>query len=156
MDTASNRAGTGTRRVVLAGAGAAGVAALTGCDDKPARPEPSPPPSPSGSPSPSSTAIHTGDIPVGSGKIFVDLDDDGTVVTQPTAGRFLAFSATCTHRGCTLRSISDGTINCPCHGARFSIKDGSVVRAGDGVPTDGTAPLPPKQVTISGDTLTVS
>ena len=149
MDTASNRAGTGTRRVVLAGAGAAGVAALTGCDDKPARVAPSP------SPSPSVAAIRTRDIPVGSGAIFPDLDDDGTVITQPTAGRFLAFSATCTHRGCTLRSISDGTINCPCHGARYSIRDGSVVQPGDGIPAE-TKPLPPKQVTVSGDTLTVS
>jgi Rieske Fe-S protein len=147
----SDQAGTGTRRAVLAGAGAAGVAALTGCDDKPARAEHQPPPSPS----PPVTGIHTADIPVGSGKIFADLDDDGTVVTQPTAGRFLAFSATCTHRGCTLRSISDGTINCPCHGARYSIKDGSVVQPGDGIPAE-TKPLPPKQVTVSGDTLTVS
>src|SRR5437773_3550753 len=111
-----DRAGTGTRRAVLAGAGAAGVAALTGCDDQPARVEPQP--SPAASTSPSVAIIRTTDIPVGSGEIYADLDDDGTVVTQPTAGRFLAFSATCTHRGCTLRSISDGTINCPCHGAR--------------------------------------
>jgi Rieske Fe-S protein len=100
-------------------------------------------------------AIRTVDIPVGGGKIFPDLDPDGVVVTQPAAGRFAAFSATCTHRGCLLASVSDGTINCPCHGARYSIADGSVVQPGDGIPAE-TRPLAEKRVTISGDALNVS
>jgi Rieske Fe-S protein len=89
------------------------------------------------------------------GAIYPAVDDDGVVVTQPSPGVFRAFSATCTHRGCLLASVGDGTINCPCHGARFSIEDGSVVRAGDGIPTPTTA-LPPKHVRVSGDRLIVS
>ncbi|MEV7012994.1 Rieske 2Fe-2S domain-containing protein [Streptosporangium sp. NPDC051022] len=66
----------------------------------------------------------TKSIPVGGGKII-----RGTwVVTQPTRGTFRAFSAKCTHQGCTVASVSGGTINCPCHGSRFRVSDGSVVR----------------------------
>jgi Rieske Fe-S protein len=36
------------------------------------------------------------------------------------------FSATCTHRGCTVNRVSGGMIRCPCHGSQFSIEDGSV------------------------------
>jgi Rieske Fe-S protein len=165
-------ASAATRRALLAGAGAAGAAVtLAGCGE-PARPAGAPasavppasaaPPAstvPPGSTVPPASAasppmIRVADIPVHGGKIFPDLGADGVVVTQPSAGRFMAFSATCTHRGCTLASVSDGTINCPCHGGRFSIVDGSVVQAGDGVPT-GTGPLPPKKVTITGAMLTV-
>ena len=65
----------------------------------------------------------TSDIPVGGGKVF---KDDKVVVTQPTSGEFRAFSAVCTHRGCTVGSVSGGTINCPCHGSKFSAADGAV------------------------------
>jgi Rieske Fe-S protein len=93
--------------------------------------------------------IKTSEIPVGGGKIFAD---DKLVVTQPSSGDFKAFSAVCTHAGCVVSRIADGTIDCPCHGSRYSIEDGSV--------EDGPAPkpLPEKTVTVSpaGDTLTVS
>jgi Rieske Fe-S protein len=93
--------------------------------------------------------IKTSEIPVGGGKIFAE---DQVVVTQPKAGQFKAFSSICTHQGCAVSRISDGTIDCPCHGSRYSIEDGSV--------EDGPAPkpLPEKTVTVSpaGDVLTVS
>ncbi len=50
------------------------------------------------------------------------------VVTQPRPGEFRGFGIVCTHDGCELDSVSDGTINCPCHGSRFAVADGSVVR----------------------------
>ena len=55
--------------------------------------------------------------------MFADKD---VVVTQPTAGEFKAFSATCTHQGCKVKSVADGVIVCPCHGSKFAIADGSV------------------------------
>jgi Rieske Fe-S protein len=66
----------------------------------------------------------TSDVPVGGGKI---LAGKKIVITQPRAGSFEAFTAVCTHQGCTVSSVSDGTINCPCHGSRFSVTNGSVV-----------------------------
>jgi len=64
------------------------------------------------------------DVPVGGGKI---LADKKIVITQPRAGSFEAFTAVCTHQGCTVSSVSGGTVNCPCHGSKFSIANGSVV-----------------------------
>ena len=64
------------------------------------------------------------DIPVGGGKVFTAAK---VVVTQPAKGEFKAFSAVCTHVGCLCNQVADGTINCPCHGSKFKITDGSVV-----------------------------
>ncbi|MCO5973657.1 Rieske (2Fe-2S) protein [Actinoallomurus soli] len=79
------------------------------------------------------------DIPVGGGKVFKDRK---VVVTQPKQGEFEAFSAVCTHRGCTVDSVTGGTINCPCHGSKFKISDGSVANG----PAD--RPLPRKSVKV--------
>ena len=70
------------------------------------------------------------DVPVGGGTVI----DQSVVVTQPAKGEFKAFSAICTHQGCTVGSVTDGQIVCPCHGSHFSIKDGS--------PVSGPAPSP--------------
>jgi Rieske Fe-S protein len=69
----------------------------------------------------------------------------GVVVTQPTEGEFRGFSSTCTHQGCTVASVADGVISCPCHGSRFSAEDGSV----DNGPA--TAPLPEVAVSVEGE-----
>ena len=79
----------------------------------------------------------TGQIPVGGGKI---LTDKKIVITQPQAGSFHAFTAICTHLGCIVNTVSGGTINCPCHGSKYSIVNGSVV--------NGPAPLPLAAVSI--------
>ena len=81
------------------------------------------------------------DIPVGGGKIFTAAK---VVVTQPSKGDYKAFSAICTHVGCLCNQVADGTINCPCHGAKFKITDGSVVT--------GPAPtaLAAKTITVAG------
>ena len=83
---------------------------------------------PSSSPQPASgqppSLALTSDVPVGGGKI---LADKKIVITQPRAGSFEAFTAICTHQGCTVSSVSGGTVNCPCHGSKFSITNGSVV-----------------------------
>jgi Rieske Fe-S protein len=63
------------------------------------------------------------EVPVGGGQI---LANDHVVVTQPTKGTFHVFSSTCTHEGCTVNQIRNGTIDCPCHGSRFSIVNGAV------------------------------
>lgn len=65
----------------------------------------------------------TSDIPQGGGKVFKEQE---VVVTQPSEGTFKAFSATCTHRGCTVGTVEDNLIKCPCHGSRYAIADASV------------------------------
>jgi Rieske Fe-S protein len=86
------------------------------------------------------------DIPVGSGKVFADAQ---VVVTQPKAGQFKAFTAICTHQMCTVADVTT-TINCNCHGSKFSITDGSVVTG------PATTALAAKKVAASGNELTVS
>jgi Rieske Fe-S protein len=87
------------------------------------------------------TLATTSEIPVGGGKIFASAK---VVVTQPAAGTFKGFSAICTHMQCTVGQVANGTIDCPCHGSQFSIKDGSVV--GGPAPS----PLPAAPITVSG------
>ncbi|MEV0301657.1 Rieske (2Fe-2S) protein [Streptomyces prasinus] len=89
----------------------------------------------------------TADIPEGGGKVFAD---SKVVVTQPTAGEFKAFSATCTHQGCAVKSVADGVINCPCHNSNFSIADGSVQSG------PATKPLPAMEITVSGDAISLA
>jgi len=83
--------------------------------------------------------LETG-IPVGGGTIFTN---QKVVVTQPAKGEFRAFSAVCTHVGCILNQVANGTIDCPCHGSQFKITNGAVV-AGP-APT----PLPTRTITVT-------
>jgi Rieske Fe-S protein len=100
-------------------------------------------PSATGGPAaPAANAIaKTADVPVGSGVIVGEV-----VVTQPSAGVFKGFSAKCTHKGCTVDKVADGTIDCPCHGSKFNL-DGSVANG----PAD--KPLEAQAVTVQGDSI---
>ncbi|MBB5789619.1 Rieske (2Fe-2S) protein [Jiangella mangrovi] len=103
--------------------------------------EPSAPPEEPDEPAADALAS-TADVPVGSG--FIN-DGAGVVVTQPTAGTFLGFSATCTHQGCAVTEIEGDVITCPCHGSQYSAMDGSVVTG------PATQPLAPVAVVVQGD-----
>ncbi|MFI5816739.1 Rieske 2Fe-2S domain-containing protein [Streptomyces sp. NPDC051643] len=84
------------------------------------------------------------DIPVGGGKIFKDRK---IVVTQPTKDEFKAFSAVCTHQGCTVSTVANGTIDCPCHGSKYRITDASVVAG------PAPRPLPAERITVEGNSI---
>ena len=143
------------RRAVMVGACGACVAALSACSGygsggsaAPAAPAPAPTGAPGAASSGGGAALtSTTDVPVGGGTIFADRQ---VVVTQPTAGEFKAFSSTCTHEGCTVSQVSDGTINCPCHGSRFSATDGSVVRG------PAESPLPAKNIQVEGNSIVLA
>ena len=66
------------------------------------------------------------------------------VLTRDAAGSLHAFSAICTHQGCEVTSVRDGTIRCPCHGSRFDAKTGAVVAG------PAPAPLPAVAVEVTG------
>ena len=138
-----------TRRTVLRGAVLAGAAVpfLTACgddstaDDTKTSTTSTTAEDGGGDPSAGGAIATTGDVPEGGGLI---LDDPKVVVTQPAAGEFKGFSSICTHQGCPLDNVTDGTINCTCHGSQFSIEDGSVV--GGPAPS----PLPEQKLTVKG------
>jgi len=147
-----------SRRAVLASACAACTAALAGCarygTSSGLAGAPGPAPSAAGASSaagaPSATGAassggasasavlaSTTDIPVGGGKVLTAAK---IVITQPKAGSFHAFTAICTHQGCIVNAVSGGTIDCPCHGSKYSAVNGSVV--------NGPAVLPLAAVSI--------
>jgi Rieske Fe-S protein len=80
------------------------------------------------------------EVPIGGGMVFASAK---VVVTQPAKGVFRAFSAVCTHVGCVCNQVADGTIDCPCHGSKFKITDGSIVTG------PASAPLAAKTITVT-------
>lgn len=109
-----------------------------------------PPAAPTAEAAPSSAATEpvatqavasTTDIPVGSGVII-----DDVVITQPARGEFRAFSAICTHAGCTVAEVLGASINCPCHGSSFNL-DGTVAKG------PAQRSLDAKTIVVQGDSI---
>jgi Rieske Fe-S protein len=150
-----HRVRSSSRRAVLAGACAACATALAGCARYGTSEGLAGPPAQGGATSPaaggassagaasptganaSAVLASTADIPVGGGKV---LTAQKIVITQPQAGSFHAFTAICTHQGCIVNNVAAGTIDCPCHGSKYSAVNGSVV--------NGPAILPLAAVSI--------
>ncbi|MFE4861048.1 Rieske (2Fe-2S) protein [Streptomyces sp. NPDC056670] len=163
MDAVNSR-----RTVLVAAAGAAALAGCSNSGDSGGSSTPAPSASTPGAPSGSASAApgessppaasgqssaparagqvlaKVSDIPVGGGKVFAE---QKVVVTQPTAGTFKGFSAICTHQGCTVSTVADGTIDCPCHGSKYRIADASVAHG------PATRPLPARQITVDKDSI---
>src|SRR5829696_312009 len=59
-------------------------------------------------------------------------------------GDFVAYSAICTHQGCTV-AYKDGNLACPCHGSVFDPANGAAVVAGP-----APRPLPEIPVKVEG------
>jgi Rieske Fe-S protein len=160
-----------SRRALLIGAGVTCAAALAGCSTYDANNgglAGAPPPAPSSAAATSASAAApsasgsaagggaassapavaalaaTSDVPEGGGKI---IGGKNIVITQPQAGTFKAFTAVCTHQGCIVNQIGNGTIDCPCHGSKFSIKDGSVVNG------PASSPLAPVAIKVEGTSI---
>ncbi|AZQ70594.1 MULTISPECIES: Rieske (2Fe-2S) protein [Streptomyces] len=170
VPAASSGPAGATRRTVVAATGAAGLAAVLaacgGSDDTgsgsdysgsdASKGTPGQADGDKGTPGTGSTSgagegagaalARTSEIPEGGGKVFPDRK---VVVTQPAKGQFKAFSAVCTHQGCVVKDVANGTINCPCHGSRFSVADGAV-RGGP-----AQKPLPEERISVNGDSITL-
>ena len=154
--------GGASRRALLASTGAACAAMIAGCSTynannggvngpPPSQPPPSQQQSSGGTPaagggaaSGAAVLASTSSVPVGGGKI---LTGQQIVITQPTAGSYKAFTAVCTHQGCIVNTVTGGTIDCPCHGSKFSVKDGSVVNG------PAPSPLAPVAIKVEGTSI---
>jgi Rieske Fe-S protein len=137
-----------TRRAALAGAGFAGLAAtLAACGGSSGSSSGGTSGSGQAGSGGSAALASTSEIPVGGGKVF---SAEKVVVTQPAAGEFKAFSAVCTHMQCLVDQVPSGTIDCPCHGSEFSVKNGSVVSG------PAPSPLPTQAIKVAGGKITLA
>jgi Rieske Fe-S protein len=143
------------RTMLLAGGAVATTAALSGCIVEQAAPEAAPsqaspgeaagtptsgqqpPASPEGQSEGQQPLAQVVDVPAGGGLI---LKEQKVVLTRDLEGRVAAFSAVCTHQGCLVSSVKDGTINCSCHGSKFD------PATGERVAGPAKKPLPPVSV----------
>lgn len=85
-------------------------------------------------------------VPVGGAAVFAD---QNVIVTQPTAGKYEGFSATCPHQGCTVTDVEGNTLVCPCHGSTFGL-DGQLLQG------PATRGLTPQNVTVTGGQITLA
>ncbi|HTC70888.1 MAG TPA: Rieske (2Fe-2S) protein [Acidothermaceae bacterium] len=113
------------RTVLVAGIAVAGTAglALAGCSTKSAAV------APTGN---SGVLAKVADIPVGNA-VSATLDGKPILISQPVAGEILAFTAICTHQGCTVAPAGK-EFKCPCHGSVYNAATGAVIT--------GPAPAP--------------
>jgi thiosulfate dehydrogenase (quinone) large subunit len=97
---------------------------------------------------PSTPRLPAGAVRVGSSSqlqadsaaIYHDPSDGSPdIVIRHQSGSLSAFSAVCTHTGCTV-GFASGVIACPCHGSEFDPNTGAVLRG------PAATPLPAKHV----------
>ncbi|WP_019808461.1 QcrA and Rieske domain-containing protein [Saccharomonospora halophila] len=94
---------------------------------------------------PAGTTLATLDeVPVGGSIPVTTPDGKEAVVSRPSESAVAAFSAVCTHQGCTVRP-DRAELRCPCHGSTFDAFTGAVNRG----PAD--RPLPGIDVRIRDD-----
>lgn len=135
-----------TRRQLLRGTGAAagalaGAGVLAACAEQ--KPTPQEAASSASAAGAGTVVVALADVPVG-GAVAAKVGGQDVLVTQPTQGEVHAFSAICTHAGCTV-APGEGELLCPCHQSRYALTDAAVL--GGPAPE----PLPAIQVEISGE-----
>lgn len=95
---------------------------------------------PNGSPAVPASAVELGqasELPVGSAATYTDpATGAADIVIRASDGSLAAFSAVCTHAGCTV-GYQSGVIVCPCHGGEYDPRTGAVIA---GPPPTGLAP----------------
>ena len=76
-------------------------------------------------------------LPSGQAATYSDPSDGSPdILIRDSEGSLKAFSAVCTHAGCTV-GYEGGVIVCPCHGGEYSPETGDVIA---GPPPEGLAP----------------
>jgi len=130
---------TVTRRSVLAaGAAGAGAVALAACSSSSSKKDKSP-----AAPPPATSALaKVADIQVGMCVATKLPDGKAAIVSRPTGDTVAAFSAKCTHMGCTVQPAG-GELHCPCHGSKFNALTGEVIHG------PAASPLPKIDVHVA-------
>jgi Rieske Fe-S protein len=109
--------------VLAGGAAACGLVGLSACtvsdglSDSPAG---------AGRASVEPGGVLTDGLETGSALPFENVDGEPAVLVRLDDGAYAAWSAVCTHQGCTV-SYRDAALRCPCHGSVFDPADGSVL-----------------------------
>lgn len=85
------------------------------------------------------------EIPVGGTKA-AKIGTEPVLLTQPTAGTVVCYSAICPHQGCTVGATGK-EFACPCHGSKFNSQTGAVIT---GPAVTGLTAI---KVTISGNSV---
>ncbi len=87
------------------------------------------------------------DVKVGTAISAKTADGKPIIVAQPSAGKVVAFTAICTHMGCTVAPATGLQLKCPCHGSTYD--------AATGKNTGGPAPAPlvAVPVKVEGDSI---
>jgi Rieske Fe-S protein len=145
--------GLSRRRLITSGAGAAlGAAALTACggDDGETgggagaagngTSKTSDPGNGGQDPPSGAELVALADVPVGEAVSAEDKDGEPIIVSRPTEAEVVAFSAICTHMGCTVAPDGD-ILRCPCHGSTYDLATGDN--------TGGPAPEPLAALSVS-------
>jgi Rieske Fe-S protein len=131
---------TVTRRSVLAaGAVGAGAVALAACSSSPSKDDTG---GTSDTPAASAPLAKLDDIKVGEAVSAKLPDGTAAIVARPTADTAAAFSAKCTHMGCTVRPAG-AELDCPCHGSKYNAITGEVING------PATKPLPKIDVQVT-------
>jgi len=127
VDPAAASAEPSRRSVMAAGALGGSALVLTACGQASA-PGTGSKPSAGGSSSgaPGQVLAKLDAIKVGSAIAVTDSNGDNLIVARPTSTTAAAFSAVCTHLGCTV-APAGGELDCPCHGSVFSATTGAVI-----------------------------
>ncbi len=101
----------------------------------------------------SGTTVATlANLPVGSAVNFTAPDGSPAVAVRTAQNTVAAFSAICTHQGCTVQyDPSAKVLICPCHGAAYDPANHAQVLQGP-----APAPLQELKATISGGNIVVS
>ncbi|WP_205710880.1 ubiquinol-cytochrome c reductase iron-sulfur subunit [Isoptericola sp. BMS4] len=134
-----------SRRQVLRGAGAAagavaGAGLLAACTE--GRQEPGDAAASAEAEGSGTVVVALADVPVG-GAVAATVGGQDVLVTRTAEDEVHAFSAVCTHAGCTV-APGEGELVCPCHQSRYALADAAVL--GGPAPE----PLAVVDVTVSG------
>jgi Rieske Fe-S protein len=95
---------------------------------------------------PANTIAKLSDITVGEAISAAGTGGAKIIVARPTTTTVAAFSAVCTHQGCTVAPAGN-QLNCPCHGSVFDTTTGEVLQG------PASRALDKVTVTLSGNNI---